>query len=42
MQRTEAWFQGEQYLSDVEDRGMVPGGEDLSDAEDKGMVPGGA
>jgi hypothetical protein len=29
-------------LSDVEDRGMVPGGVDLSDAEDKGMVLGGA
>jgi hypothetical protein len=30
------------YLSDIEDRGMVPGGANLSDAEDRGMVPGGA
>jgi hypothetical protein len=27
---------------EIEDKGMVPGGEDLSDTEDRGMVPGGA
>jgi hypothetical protein len=29
-------------LSDVEDRGMVPGGVYLSDTEERGMVIGGA
>ena len=33
---------GGAYLSDVDDRGMVPGREYLSNTEDKGMVPEGA
>jgi hypothetical protein len=33
---------GNKYLSDAEDKGMVPGGANLSDVEERGMVLGGA